>query len=130
MQRFAFVLGLLLLGSLNTLTAQITAKGPGASSLSSELPVLHTNEWSIYADEESQTYYIDFEQLAVNVNDVVVRDQSGSVLWQEEVFDLPVNTIYELDFSAYRAGAYVIELRAYTGIIRKTIDHKGASAGF
>ncbi len=130
MQRFVFVVGLLLLASLNTLSAQITAKGVGTASVSAELPVLSSNEWSIYADEESQTYFIDFEQLAVNVNNIVVRDQAGSILWQEEVYDLPVNTIYELDFSSYRAGNYVIELRAYTGIIRKRIDHKGASAGF
>ena len=42
----------------------------------------------------------------------------------DDVFELPVNTIYELDFSQYGSGTYNIELRSFTGIIRKTISIK------
>lgn len=106
------------------LAAQMTAKSPLASS-SASATELEINDWSIYADQESSTYFIDFEQLAVNVNKIVVKSTNGQVLWQEDVFDLPVNSIYELDFSKYDAGHYVIELEAFTGIIRKVVIHQG-----
>ncbi len=88
-------------------------------------PELAFNDWSIYADQESNTYFIDFEQLALNVNTVVVKSTDGQVMWQEDVFDLPVNSIYELDFSGFSAGEYFIELEAFTGVIRKIVQHKG-----
>ena len=123
MNRLFFLFGLLLFLTSGELAAQMTAKSPLASSnAAAELDI---NDWSIYADQESSTYFIDFEQLAVNVNKVVVKNTSGQVLWQEDVFDLPVNSIYELDFSSFSAGHYVIELEAFTGIIRKVVIHRG-----
>ena len=40
------------------------------------------------------------------------------------MFDLPVNTIYELDLTKYQAGKYEIELRSFTGLIRKSVELK------
>ena len=124
MNRLIFLFGLLFFAFTAEATAQMTAKSPLAPS-SPSAAELEINEWSIYADQESSTYFIDFEQLAVNVNKVVVKSTNGQVLWQEDVFDLPVNSIYELDFSAYDAGHYVIELEAFTGVIRKVVVHRG-----
>jgi hypothetical protein len=106
------------------LSAQMTAKSPLASATSAS-PELELNDWSIYADQESHTYFIDFEQLAINVNKVMVKSTNGELMWQEDVFDLPVNSIYELDFSNFSAGEYYIELEAFTGVIRKVVQHKG-----
>lgn len=106
------------------LSAQMTAKSPLANAASAS-PELELNDWSIYADQESDTYFIDFEQLAINVNKVMVKSTNGEVMWQEDVFDLPVNSIYELDFSSFSAGEYYIELEAFTGVIRKAVQHKG-----
>ena len=75
-------------------------------------------------DEENKVYYIDFESLKINLSDIIVKDQSGRVILKDDVFELPVNTIYELDFSQYGSGTYNIELRSFTGIIRKTISIK------
>lgn len=107
-----------------SLSAQMTAKSPlaGANVDANEIVA---NDMSIYADMESSTYFIDFEQLAVNVNKIVVKRNDGQVVWQEDVFDLPVNSIYELDFSQYNSGEYLIELQAFTGVIRKRVQHKG-----
>lgn len=80
--------------------------------------------WSLYADEENKLYYIDFETLSVNLNDIVVKNQDGDILFKDDVFELPVNTIYELNLSQFQAGTYFIELRAFTGIIRKTLTLK------
>ncbi len=78
-------------------------------------------DWTLYADEENKLYYIDFENLKVNLSDIVVKNANGEVLLKDNVFDLPVNTIYELDFSAYRPGIYEIELRSFTNVIRKKL---------
>lgn len=125
MKKFSFLLGLFAFALLPEINAQMAAKGPYAATLStSETAVLAINDWSIYADMDSRTYFIDFEQLAVNVNEILVIDQEGNVLWQEEVYDLPVNSIYELDFSSYSSGNYTIELQAFTGVIRKQVTHE------
>ena len=125
MKNFPLLLGLFAFAFLPEINAQMAAKSPYASTLStSETAVLAINDWSIYADMDSRTYFIDFEQLAVNVNEVLVIDAEGNVVWQEEVYDLPVNSIYELDFSAYKSGQYTIELQAFTGVIRKQVIHE------
>lgn len=124
MKNFSLLLGLFAFAFLPEINAQMAAKSPYASTLStSETAVLPINDWSIYADMDSRTYFIDFEQLAVNVNEVLVIDAEGNVVWQEEVYDLPVNSIYELDFSSYDSGNYTIELQAFTGVIRKQVVH-------
>lgn len=79
------------------------------------------DDWAVYADEENKLFYIDFENLKVNINDVLVKNEAGEVLLKESVFNLPVNTIYELDFSHYQPGAYAIELRTFTGVITKKV---------
>ncbi len=124
MNRLFLLFGLVTFLFLTDLSAQMTAKSPLASA-SATSPELAFNDWSIYADQESNTYFIDFEQLALNVNKVVVKSTNGQVMWQEDVFDLPVNSIYELDFSTFSAGEYFIELEAFTGVIRKIVQHKG-----
>lgn len=124
MKRLLLFFGLVSFVFLSDLSAQMTAKSPMASA-SATSPELAFNDWSIYADQESNTYFIDFEQLALNVNTVVVKSTDGQVMWQEDVFDLPVNSIYELDFSGFSAGEYFIELEAFTGVIRKIVQHKG-----
>jgi hypothetical protein len=123
MTRVILVFGLICFAYHTDLAAQMTAKSPLAGA-SIEANVIVTNDWSIYADMDSNTYFIDFEQLAVNVNKILVKSNDGQVVWQEDVFDLPVNSIYELDFSQYTTGEYTIELQAFTGVIRKRVLHK------
>ncbi|MDX1943173.1 MAG: hypothetical protein SFU99_21595 [Saprospiraceae bacterium] len=82
------------------------------------------HDWTLFVDEENKLYYIDFETLKVNLSDIVVKNQMGEEVFKDKVFNLPVDTIYELDFSTYKAGNYEIELRSFTGIIRKTISIK------
>ncbi|MCB0618582.1 MAG: hypothetical protein KDC43_24810 [Saprospiraceae bacterium] len=88
------------------------------------LKVTEGDSWSFFVDEENQIYYIDFETISVNLSDVILKSASGDVLMRENVLDLPVNTIYEIDLSKYGPGAYEIELRSFTGIIRKEVRIK------
>ncbi len=83
-----------------------------------------TEDWTIFHDEENNFYYIDFETFKVNISDIVIKDEANKVVFEEDVFDLPVNTIYELDMNNFKAGKYGIELRTFTNIIAKQIELK------
>lgn len=85
------------------------------------LSEVEDQDWSIYNDEENNIYYIDFETIAFNLSEVVVLDEQDQVVFQEEVFDLPVNTIYELDFKPFGTGKFKIELRSFTKFIKKDV---------
>ena len=80
------------------------------------------SDWSFYSDDENKTYYVDFEKLSFNLSEIVVKDQSGVVVMREDVLDLPVNTIFELNFSEYKTGKYLIELRSFKGMLKKEIS--------
>jgi hypothetical protein len=96
--------------------SEFTEKG-GYTNFNSE-------SWSFFVDEEAKIYYIDFEAINVNLSSVVLKNASGKVLMEENVVDLPVNTIYELDLSSYQPGTYEVELRSYTDTIRRKITVK------
>jgi len=80
---------------------------------------LEKEEFSFFKDETSNFYYIDFESIDINLNEIVVKDNEGNVVLEEPVNDLPVDTIFELDFSQYQNGQYVVELHSYTAVLRK-----------
>jgi len=82
------------------------------------------NDWSFYSDDENKTYYIDFEKLSFNLSEIVVKDADGSIVIREDVLDLPVNTIFELDFRGFKSGIYLIELRSFKGMVKKEISLK------
>lgn len=122
---FTTLLLFFFVGTGTALFAQLTAvnftpKGNGSQELTSAAPIAQ-EDWTLYADEDNKLFYIDFESLKVNVSDIIVTNKAGEVVLKENVFNLPVNTIYELDCSRYAAGHYEVELRTFTGVIRKEI---------
>ncbi|MFK8104277.1 MAG: hypothetical protein AB8G15_17245 [Saprospiraceae bacterium] len=120
MNRLALLLGFLFLAATsNTLFAQTASTSTAISA--SDLLETNDESWSIYADEENKTFYIDFESIKVNLSDIIVKNTSGEVVLKEDVMDLPVDTIFELDFSDYTAGEYFIELRSFTSVIKKNV---------
>lgn len=131
--KFFTLVILLCLGTCQWALAQTMAVKPEANfsnhlmpsaSLNSAIETPSNEDWTLYADEENKLYYIDFENLKVNLSDIVVKNANGEVILKDNVFDLPVNTIYELDFSTYKPGAYEIELRSFTNVIRKKLELK------
>jgi len=112
---------LLTFAFLLLLTANLSAQSTD-SKVNLDLINLDNNNWSFYIDEENKLYYIDFEKISFNLSEIRVKDVDGEVLMKEDVLDLPVNTIYELDFSKYNAGEYEVELRSFTGVLRKKVN--------
>jgi hypothetical protein len=80
------------------------------------------SDWSFYSDDENKMYYVDFEKLSFNLSEIVVKDAEGTIVMREDVLDLPVNTIFELDFSEFNSGKYLIELRSFKGMLKKEIS--------
>jgi len=122
MKSLLLVLGFLL--TTVTLFSQTTSKGVSSVELASvpALSIDNAKEGSIFSDDENQTYFIDFEKINVNLSEIAVTNKQGEVIFKDEVYDLPVNSIYELDTSEFGSGDYVVELRTYTGVIKKDIS--------
>ncbi len=122
MQKFLIAFGLFffcsfILSAQSSEPSQLTS----ARQVNGTTASLHHPERAFYADQESKTIFIDFENLNVNISNIVVKDILGGVVFKAEVSSLPVDTIYELDMSRMNPGTYEIELRSYTGVIRKTV---------
>lgn len=110
----------LFIGCLNGIVAQeAVADANPAGEKNATYTKSSNNGWSMYLDEENQIYYIDFETLSVNLSNIVVKDSNGKLLINDDVFDLPVNTIYELDLTQFANGSYTLELHAFTGVVRQ-----------
>ncbi len=125
MQRKVFIALLLCLGALQMGFSQLPSSDSADNLLTSTDNAVEISEnWSFYADEENQLYYIDFQNLKINLSNIVIKNEDGKVLLKDDVFDLPVNTIYELDFSQYGAGTYEVELHSFTEVVRKSIKVK------
>lgn len=113
-----------------TITAFGFASAQGSASVNAEKPTIlessqfsvSPDEWTFYFDQENRVYYIDFEAISVNLNDIKVYNQSGEMVKSDKLWDLPVNTIYELSITDLSPGKYKIELRTYTGVIEKEIE--------
>lgn len=108
-----------------TLSAQMTAKTIDGAQTNESAPVLALEEeeenWSFFLDERAQTYYIDFEAIKVTLSEIIVKNDTGEVIFKDEVAGLPVDTIYELDYSRFGSGVYEVELHSYTKVLRRKI---------
>jgi hypothetical protein len=124
MKKFIFGAFFLASASLTPLQAQLLSVNNSNSNDKSEVEDNKLN-WSVYADNENHVVYIDFEKINLNLNGVVVKDGEGKVVFKDDaLWQLPVNTIYEVDCSKYPKGEYLIELRTFTTVMRKAISVK------
>ncbi len=82
------------------------------------------DDWSFFHDAEHNTFYIDFETVDVNLSDLKVINESGEVVLQENLQNLPVNTIFELSLEGYPVGTYDVQIRTFTSVINKAVEVK------
>ncbi len=80
------------------------------------------NDWIIYADAENHVVYIDFEKINTNLNVVAVKNSNGQIVFKDDnLWQLPVNTIYEIDCKKFISGDYTLELKSFTTSCSRTI---------
>ena len=119
MQRILVLLGLFIFLGFHT---QLFAQTASLDMISEDLIVVNDDNWSFYSDDENKLFYIDFEKINFNLSNIIVKNDIGDVLFKDDVLDLPIDTIYELDFNDFNSGMYSIELRSFTGVIKKEIS--------
>jgi hypothetical protein len=80
-------------------------------------------DWSIFTDKQNNMVYVDFEKINVNLSGVNVRDNAGQIIFKDDsVWQLPVNTIYEVDLSKFPKGEYTVELKTFTSSLKKKVS--------
>lgn len=78
-------------------------------------------DWTFFLDKENKVYFIDFETINVNLSDIKILNEKGDIVLADKLWDLPVDTIYEVNLRDFKPGNYKIELRSYTGLIQKDV---------
>jgi len=74
------------------------------ASVDENLIDLGADDWTFFKGEDLNTFFIDFEKIKSNLNEIKVRDSKGTEVFKDELWNLPVDTIYELDFQTYEKG--------------------------
>ncbi len=111
--------------NVSLLSAQSSVSTSNMMSFAGEsLEALENSTRSVYTDQENKICFIDFQNLNINLNEIIVRDKSGKVVMEDKVFDLPVDTIYEIHLDQLKGGEYSVELKSFTKIITKGITVK------
>ncbi len=122
MYRLLFVL--FLLGTMD-LSAQSVLVSASPSTASATTVATTTDEvvedWPIFLDTENRVYFIDFASFTVNFERIIVRNALDNVVLEDLVSDLPVDTIYEIDFAELPDGQYSIELESVAGLYLKEV---------
>lgn len=68
-----------------------------------------------YSDYENTTLFIDFESLGNQFSELNIL-RADQLMMEDDIRDLPTNTIYEINLEVLRAGTYVLELKTPDGI--------------
>jgi hypothetical protein len=123
MQRVLIISCLFVFACLGQVSAQSSVEESftGLPVITESLLHLNNSQWSYAHDDSDATYYLDFQLINVNLQNLVVRNEVGLIVYSEDVTDLPVDAIYEIDLGQFGKGSYEIELQTFTD---KTIKKK------
>jgi hypothetical protein len=108
--------------TFSPLKAQLLSTATPSTEVTTSNIATDKPEWSLFTDRENSMVYIDFEKINVNLNGLVVKDKEGKVVFKDDaLWQLPVNTIYEVDFSKLPKGDYSIELKSFTATLKQDV---------
>lgn len=106
---------------LSVLSLPAQTSSLASVSNSSSFQIMDSEDWSFFADKEAKVLFVDFEKIKVNLSDITVKDPAGEVVFKEDVWQLPVNTIFEINYADFKPGKYSVEIRSFTGIIKREL---------
>lgn len=92
------------------------------ASIDENLIDLGADDWTFFKGEDANTFFIDFEKIKSNLNEIKVTDAKGTITFEDELWNLPVDTIYELDFHTFAKGTYTIEITTFTDSIERKVE--------
>ena len=93
MQKRFFLGCLLAFGCLSSASAQ---SANAFTSTNTDLTEISIEDLTVFQDEENKVYFVDFQSINMNLNEILVKDADGVIMMRDEVTDLPVNSIYEI----------------------------------
>lgn len=121
MLNLSFLTTLLVLVWSNAAFAQSTASTKPADAISSidwanfDVAVEETDDWSFHTNATGKLLYIDFESLGGKMSRLVVKSEAKEVVVEDNhLYDLPINTIYEVNLEKLPKGRYFVELYTYS----------------
>jgi len=97
-----------------------------ASSDADAMPVISKAETAniFSTDPDSKICFIDFMKIDGYAKQLTVKNAAGEVVMDEPVWELPENTLYELDYNEYKEGNYTVEIQTYSTAIKQQIKVK------
>lgn len=78
--------------------------------------------WTLFEDQLEKSFYIDFDSFNLNLKEVLIKNIQGDVIYRKKVYELPVDAIYELNFSDYPSGYYTIEVHSFINVFSKSVE--------
>ncbi len=102
------------------------AQSEVVSSDADAMPVISKVEAaSVFStDPDSKICFIDFMKIDGYAKQLTVKNAAGEVVLDEPVWELPENTLYELDYNEYQEGNYTVEIQTYSTAIQQEIKVK------
>lgn len=85
--------------------------------------LVDTDNWSFHTNAEGKLLYIDFESLGGKMSRLLLKSEAQTIVVEDNhLYDLPINTIYEVNLEKLPKGRYFVELYTYNQeLIRKEI---------
>jgi len=85
-----------------------------------------TEDWTFQQNSAGDILYIDFERTGQKMEHLTLKNSEGTVVKSDyDLFDLPINTIYELNLENLPRGTYFVELYTFEEqVIKETITIK------
>lgn len=82
------------------------------------------DQWTFHTDQDLRLLYIDFEALGGKMSHLVIKSNDNTVILEDDhLFDLPANTIYEVNLQKLEKGSYFVELHTFTDdVIKEEIE--------
>lgn len=80
------------------------------------------SSWTLFEDQIEKSFYIDFDSFNLNLKQVLIKNIQGDVIYSQKVYELPVDAIYELNFSEFPSGYYTIEVHSFINVFSKSVE--------
>lgn len=81
--------------------------------------------WILFEDEATNAFFVDFDHFDVNLKQIVVKNHQDQVISKKEVFDLPVDAIFEISLDDHPEGFYTIEVHSFLNVFSKSVYLEG-----
>ena len=69
---------------------------------------------AVYQSEDRTKVFIDFSEIPVNLKSIQVLNSHGDVFVNKSVYELPVNSLYEIDLTSFPANDLILEIQTFT----------------